>query len=60
MALRWRNRVYHPSESSAGSTSWLATKQVPEQPQRVADQTVDQLGAELFVVPGDAGFARGG
>jgi hypothetical protein len=26
MVLRWRNRVYRPSESSAGSTSWLATK----------------------------------
>ena len=30
--------------------------QVPEQPVRVADQRVDQLGAGLLVVPGDPGL----
>jgi hypothetical protein len=41
-----------------GLLSELLIGQVAQQPQGIGDQRVDQFGAGLLVVPGDAGLAR--
>lgn len=38
-------------------TARLLVGQVAQRPQRIGDQGVDEFGAGLLVVPGDAGFA---
>ncbi|MGW1784944.1 hypothetical protein ACWCQQ_38440 [Streptomyces sp. NPDC002143] len=43
-----------------GLLSQLLLGQMAQQPQRVTDQRVDQLGAGLFIVPRDAGLTRVG
>ncbi len=52
----------HPARGGAAgdAPAELLVGQVAQQPQRVGDQCVDELGAGLFVVPGDLRLARVG